>query len=65
MIAVQTALPSLPFPVFLDVDAAVLAAEDTPCRSPRDVLASAWTDYLRRVLPPQENDRPGYSAACA
>ena len=65
MIAIQTALPTLPFPVFLDVDAAVLAAEETTCRSPRDVLASAWTDYLRRVLPPREQDNANYSAACA
>ncbi len=56
MITLQTALPSLPFPVFLDVDASVLAAEDAMFRSPREVLASAWTDYLRRVLPQREPD---------
>ncbi len=54
MITTHTALPALPFPVFLDVDAAKLAAEETMCRSPRDVLAGAWADYLRRVLPPRE-----------
>ena len=58
MITTLSTLPPLPFPVFLDVDDDELAAEETVCRSPRDVLAGAWADYLRRVLPRDEQDSP-------
>ena len=56
MIATQTALPPLPFPMFLDVEPEELAAEEAMCRSSDDVLQGAWADYLRRVLPPKEQD---------
>jgi len=56
MITTQTALPYLPFPVFMDVEPEELAAEEAMCRSPQEVLQGAWADYLRRVLPPQEQN---------
>lgn len=56
MMTIQTALPPLPFPVFIDVEPAELAAEEAMCRSSKDVIAGAWADYLRRVLPQQAQD---------
>jgi hypothetical protein len=54
MIISRISLPTPPFPAFLDVDPRELAGEEAMRRLPRDFLASAWTDYLRRILPPEQ-----------
>ena len=70
MIAYETyELPAPLFPAiaFLDVEPERLAAEEGVLRSARQVLTGAWSDYLRRVLPPvPRQDVPDfYSAAAA
>ena len=54
-------------PRFLDVEPERLAAEEGGMRSAQQVLRGAWSDYLRRVLPPLPGqDVPDtYSAASA
>jgi hypothetical protein len=65
MIAQQA--PQLTVPRFVDVEPERLAAEEGVLRSARQVLTGAWSDYLRRVLPPlRQQDVPDlYSAASA
>ncbi len=58
-------------PRFLDVEPERLAANEGVLRSAQQVLTGAWSDYLRRVLPPMQQDtaefssRDPYSAASA
>ena len=41
-----------PYPIYLDVAPEVIADDEHMLRSPREVLTGAWSEYLRRVLPP-------------
>jgi hypothetical protein len=52
MIASNFASPNPEFPRFADVDRAVLERDEPALPTPADLLRNAWTDYLRRVLPP-------------
>ena len=62
MIATEAAYTALPFPapefpVFDDIDPAVLAAEERELQSARDLLDGTWSDYMRRVLSPARSPR--------
>ena len=51
---------------FPDVDPAVLARDEGDTLDARGMLDGAWTDYLRRVLPPvteQGTARPTHATA--
>ena len=62
-------MPVTPFlgVAFLDVEPERLASEEGVLRSAREVLTGAWSDYLRRVLPPvrRQDTADSYSAASA
>jgi|GEM_PF-5323292 len=62
MIATEAAYTTLPFrapefPVFDDVDPAVLAAEERELQTARDLLDGTWSNYMRRVLTPTHTPR--------
>ena len=56
---------------YVDVEPARLEAEEGVMRTAREVLMGAWSDYLKRVLPPLprghlgQDAAQGYSAASA
>lgn len=57
--------------LYVDVEAARLEADEGVMRTAREVLMGAWSEYLRRVLPPLprgyagQDASMGYSAASA
>jgi hypothetical protein len=65
MFATNASSPAAAYPIFTDVEPDRLAADDAVLRSPREVLTGAWTEYLRRVLPPSPPVEACYSAASA
>ena len=54
MIAPQAGIGVTVYPVFVDVDAEILAQEDPALPGAHEFLTGAWAEFLRRVLPPRD-----------
>lgn len=55
MIAPQAGIAAIAYPVFADIDPEILAREEPALASARELLTGAWSDFLRRVLPPMDD----------